>query len=108
MGAADFPSQKAFFLHTIDMAVTRCRWDELCYDPPLAETYLRNYREIVDRFDLQTDSGPSENWAWPLPGDEGNHVSYTRSPLLGLWTLSCLRRLWNRCCGRLGGAEVGP
>jgi hypothetical protein len=55
---ADFASQKAFLLHTIDMAATRYRWDELCYDPPLAETYLRDYREIVDRFDLPTDSGP--------------------------------------------------
>jgi hypothetical protein len=67
---ADFPSQKAFLLHAIDVAAARYRWDELCYDPPIAETYLRDYREIVDRFDLPIDSGPSENWAWPLPGDE--------------------------------------
>ncbi|MEU9833574.1 hypothetical protein AB0D67_18810 [Streptosporangium sp. NPDC048047] len=67
---AEFPRQKAFLLRAIDLAGTRHRWDELCYDPALAEPHLRAYRDIVERFELPARYGPSGTWSWPGADDE--------------------------------------
>lgn len=66
----DFASQKAFLLRVVDKALTRYRWDELCYDPPFAEQNLHDYRGIVRRFDLVAVRGPAEGWGWPGAADE--------------------------------------
>lgn len=42
---------KDFVLRVVDLAARRHRWDELGYEPPYAETYLRRFREIVAGFD---------------------------------------------------------
>jgi hypothetical protein len=66
----EFPNQKAFLLRAIDTALTHYRWEELCYEPPYAEGDLREYREIVELFELPAETGPSERWAWPGPDDD--------------------------------------
>lgn len=42
---------KAFVLRVLDLALSRHRWDELGYEPPFAERYLRQYRAMVEAFD---------------------------------------------------------
>jgi hypothetical protein len=67
---ARFPEQKAFVLQAIDTALTGYRWDELCYDPPHAQTYLHAYRQLVDGFELPTTARPVDRYGWPGPHDE--------------------------------------
>ncbi|MFJ2922188.1 hypothetical protein [Streptomyces sp. NPDC087307] len=51
----DSPRERAaakdFVLRVLDLALRRHQWDELGYDPPFAERYLRQYREMVEAFD---------------------------------------------------------
>jgi hypothetical protein len=42
---------KNFVLRVIDLALSRYRWDELLYDPPLVQGHLRQYRDMVEVFD---------------------------------------------------------
>ncbi|KIZ15797.1 hypothetical protein [Streptomyces natalensis] len=42
---------KDFVLRVIDLALRRHRWDELRYDPPFAQDYLHEFRDMVDAFD---------------------------------------------------------
>ncbi|MFE5809685.1 hypothetical protein [Streptomyces sp. NPDC056491] len=42
---------KDFLLRVLDLALSRHRWEELTYEPPRAEGYLRTYREMVEEFD---------------------------------------------------------
>ncbi|WP_063832304.1 MULTISPECIES: hypothetical protein [Streptomyces] len=45
---ADPERNRAFALAVVDLALTRHRWDELGYDPPYAEGYLRTFRLMVE------------------------------------------------------------
>ena len=45
---------KDFVLRTVDLALSRHRWDELGYDPPFAQDYLRRFRRMVEGFDPST------------------------------------------------------
>jgi hypothetical protein len=67
---AEFAAQKAFLLRVLDTALTRYRWDELCYDPPRADAYLHRYREVVAAFELPAGFWPATGYRWPGPGDE--------------------------------------
>lgn len=42
---------KDFLLRVLDLALSRHRWEELTYEPPYAEGYLRTYRAMVEDFD---------------------------------------------------------
>jgi hypothetical protein len=91
---ADFPAQKAFLLRAIDLALTRYRWDELCYDPPHAGTYLRDYRRVVEPFRLPTGPRPDDRYGWPGP-DEAE----TRCPR---HNVHCSELGWCRVCDDCG------
>ena len=43
-----------FVLRAVDLALTRYRWDELSYDPPLVGDHLRRFRSMVEAFDPST------------------------------------------------------
>lgn len=43
-------SAKDVLLRVLDLALSRHRWEELTYDPPRAEEYLRVYRAMVEEF----------------------------------------------------------
>lgn len=45
---------KDFLLRVLDLALSRHRWEELTYEPPRAEGYLRSYRAMVEEFDPAT------------------------------------------------------
>lgn len=57
----DTPQERAaakdFLLRVLDLALSRHRWEELTYEPPRAEGYLRTYRAMVEEFDVATASG---------------------------------------------------
>ncbi|MDQ0984609.1 hypothetical protein [Streptomyces sp. V2I9] len=57
----DTPQERAaakeWLLRVLDLALTRHRWEELTYEPPYAETYLRTYRAMVEVFDPATADG---------------------------------------------------
>ncbi|MGW6271453.1 hypothetical protein [Streptomyces sp. NPDC055060] len=71
---------KDFVLKVLDLALTRHRWDALDYHPPYAESYLRQYREIVDAFD-PSDARPRPGRCFPGP-DEGAVASCVRHRVL--------------------------
>ncbi|MCX4529731.1 MULTISPECIES: hypothetical protein [unclassified Streptomyces] len=50
-------ASKTFLLRVVDLALTRHRWNELTYDPPRAEGYLRTYRAMVELFDPPPAAG---------------------------------------------------
>ncbi|WP_405662610.1 hypothetical protein OG379_14085 [Streptomyces sp. NBC_01166] len=66
----DTPQERAaaknFLLRVLDLALSRHRWDELTYEPPRAEGYLRTYRAMVEVFDPATARGD----AGVLPGPQ--------------------------------------
>ncbi|MGW2473925.1 hypothetical protein [Streptomyces sp. NPDC001665] len=41
---------KDFLLRVLDLALAHHRWDELTYEPPYVEGYLRTYRAMVEDF----------------------------------------------------------
>ncbi|MFJ9939938.1 hypothetical protein [Streptomyces erythrochromogenes] len=57
----DTPQERAaakdFLLRVLDLALSRHRWDELTYEPPRAEGYLRTYQAMVEAFDPETAAG---------------------------------------------------
>ncbi|MEU6294219.1 hypothetical protein [Streptomyces erythrochromogenes] len=59
----DTPQERAaakdFLLRVLDLALTRHRWDELTYEPPRAEGYVRTYRAMVEAFDPETAGAPT-------------------------------------------------
>ncbi len=60
---AAWPSEKAFLLRVLDLAMTRHGWGLLTYDPPFALGYLRRYRAMVEGW-----PAPAPVWrpaAWP-------------------------------------------
>lgn len=84
--AARFAEQKAFLLRAIDTALAGYRRAELDYDPPHADVYLREYREIVEPFELPAEVQPSGSYGWSGPEDgemrcpdHGVHCSYSGS-----------------------------
>ncbi|THA86870.1 hypothetical protein [Streptomyces sp. A0592] len=69
---------KDFLLRVLDLALSRHRWDELTYEPPRAEGYVRTYRAMVAAFDPETAAGGGR-----LPGpDEAAMASCTAHRVL--------------------------
>ncbi|WP_098023869.1 hypothetical protein [Streptomyces sp. st115] len=66
----DTPQERAaakdFLLRVLDLALTRHRWEELTYEPPRAEGYLRTYRAMVETFDPATANAGAD----VLPGPQ--------------------------------------
>lgn len=66
----DTPQERAaakdFLLRVLDLALSRHRWEELTYEPPRAEGYLRTYRSMVEEFDPATAKAGADT----LPGPE--------------------------------------
>ncbi|MFD5933077.1 hypothetical protein [Streptomyces sp. NPDC060333] len=54
----DTPQERAaakdFLLRVLELALSRHRWEELTYEPPRAEGYLRTHRAMVRDFDPAT------------------------------------------------------
>ncbi|MER7793540.1 hypothetical protein [Streptomyces sp. NPDC097640] len=44
---------KGFVVRVVDLALRRHRWDELGYEPPFAEGYLRRFRAMVSAFGVE-------------------------------------------------------
>ncbi|MEV6472108.1 hypothetical protein [Streptomyces sp. NPDC051657] len=57
---------KSFLLRVLDLALTRHRWEELTYEPPYAEKYLRTYRAMVEAVAPMTARADAE----VLPGPQ--------------------------------------
>ncbi|MGY0059807.1 hypothetical protein ACWY4P_25230 [Streptomyces sp. LZ34] len=59
---------KGFVVRAVDLALRRHRWDELGYEPPFAEGYLRRFKAMVEAFDpagaVRRDGG-----VFPGPGE---------------------------------------
>jgi hypothetical protein len=58
---AEHNRAKDFVLRVTDLAICRHRWDELGYEPPFAEHYLRAFRRMVAAFDTSTATRPDRN-----------------------------------------------
>ncbi|WP_406189764.1 hypothetical protein OH791_25375 [Streptomyces anulatus] len=71
---------KSFLLRVLDLALSRHRWEELSYEPPRAEGYLRMYRSMVEEFDPAT----AKAGAHVLPGpQDAARASCVRHRVLG-------------------------
>ncbi|MFF8693215.1 hypothetical protein ACF08W_13505 [Streptomyces sp. NPDC015144] len=84
---------KDFVLRVLDLALRRHRWDELDYDPPYAEGFLRQYREMVEAFDPATaraTPSPRRPLSFPGPG-EAVMASCVRHRVL------CAPAYWDSC-----------
>ncbi|MFI0038888.1 hypothetical protein ACH4NS_25815 [Streptomyces mutabilis] len=55
---------KAFVLDVLDLAARHHRWEELDYEPPFAEGYVRRLQEIVASFD-PADARPGDGDGFP-------------------------------------------
>jgi hypothetical protein len=55
---AERNAAKDFVLRGTDLALRRHRWDELGYEPPFAERYLRAFHTMVTAFDTSTATTP--------------------------------------------------
>src|SRR6185437_7986728 len=97
--AAQFPEQKAFLLRAIDSALAGYRRAELCYDPPYVDLYLREYREIVEPFELPADFQSTGLYGWPGPDDPDE-----RCPKHGV---HCSLYGWCRVCVHCGTDRLG-
>jgi hypothetical protein len=64
--ADGFDVQRAFVLRTIDLALTRHRWDELSYDPPFVADQLRALRALVTDF-RPDPAATAVTWSWMSP-----------------------------------------
>ncbi|MFH8410960.1 hypothetical protein ACH4FX_40245 [Streptomyces sp. NPDC018019] len=56
---------KTFVLRATALALTRHRWDELGYDPPFVQEYLRRFKIMVEAF--QPADGPRCAGGFPGP-----------------------------------------
>ncbi|MFB6819923.1 hypothetical protein ACFCV8_35885 [Streptomyces sp. NPDC056347] len=79
---------KGFVLRVLDLALRRHRWDELDYEAPYAEGFLRQYREMVEAFD-PADAEPRDD-TFPGP-DEAAMASCVRHRVL------CAPAYWDAC-----------
>ncbi|MGW1406872.1 hypothetical protein [Streptomyces sp. NPDC002403] len=81
---------KNFVLRVLDLALRRHRWDELDYEPPFAEGFLRQYREMVEAFDPAC--AEPQNAMSPFPGpEEAAMASCVRHRVL------CAPANWDAC-----------
>ncbi|MFB7215495.1 hypothetical protein [Streptomyces sp. NPDC056255] len=95
-GSADERARaKDFILRVIDLALRGHRWDELGHEPPFAEGYLRQYREMVETFDPARAEPQSGSFPFPGP-EEAAMASCVRHRVL------CAPAYWNACvfCNR--------
>ncbi|MFD6974919.1 hypothetical protein [Streptomyces sp. NPDC059979] len=70
---------KGFLLRVLDLALSRHRWEELTYEPPRVEGYLRTYRSMVEEFDPES----AKTGTTVLPGpDEAAMASCVRHRVL--------------------------
>ncbi|MFD7493015.1 hypothetical protein ACFV8T_11435 [Streptomyces sp. NPDC059832] len=81
---------KDFVLRVLDLALRRHRWDELGYEPPFAEGYLRQYREMVEAFDPAGTEPRSGIFPFPGP-EEAAMASCVRHRVL------CAPAYWEAC-----------
>ncbi|WP_406529814.1 hypothetical protein [Streptomyces sp. I8-5] len=87
----EWAAAKGFVLRVLDLALRRHRWDELGYEPPFAEGYLRQYREMVEAFD-PAGAGRHDSDDSPFPGpEEAAMASCVRHRLL------CAPEYWEAC-----------
>lgn len=59
---------KDFVVRVVGLALRRHRWDELGYEPPFAEGYLRRFRAMVEAFD-PADAVHRDGGGFPGPGE---------------------------------------
>ncbi|WP_326764620.1 hypothetical protein OG978_08555 [Streptomyces sp. NBC_01591] len=81
---------KDFVLRVLDLALRRHRWDELGYEPPFAEGYLRQYREMVEAFDPAGAGRQCGDPPFPGP-EEAAMASCVRHRVL------CAPAYWEAC-----------
>jgi hypothetical protein len=81
---------KDFVLRVIDLALRRHRWDELGYEPPFAEGFLRQYREMVEAFAPSVAERQSGRFPFPGP-EEAAMASCVRHRVL------CAPAYWDAC-----------
>ncbi|MFJ7494903.1 hypothetical protein ACIQZB_27575 [Streptomyces sp. NPDC097727] len=81
---------KDFVLRVLDLALRKHRWDELDYEPPFAEGFLRQYREMVEAFDPADVERPSGGFPFPGP-EEAAMASCVRHRVL------CAPAHWEAC-----------
>jgi len=71
----NFYEQQAFLLTTIDLAITRHRWNSLSYDPPFAQEQLKNLRIIVKNYLFEYVEA-ARLWDWRVELD-----SFSKCPV---------------------------
>lgn len=67
----DAAANKRLVLDTLALAVSRHRWDELGYSPPLIEDVLRRFQAMVEEFDTASATPVAEldGSSFPAPED---------------------------------------
>lgn len=70
-----FLEQKAFFLKMIDTALARHRWEALDYDPPFVEGQLKEFRALIENYQLEFVE-PNKVWDWNL-----KKASFSKCPV---------------------------
>lgn len=81
---------KDFLLRVLDLALSRHRWEELTYEPPRVEGYLRTYRAMVEDFDPTTADADADADVFPGP-QEAAMASCVRHRVL------CALPFWEAC-----------
>lgn len=88
----DGPEERAAakeFLLSLDLALSRHRWEELAYEAPRAEGHLRAYRAMVEAFDPAT----ARTGAGVLPGpEEAAMAPSAQRQIQWLSRIACRRR----------------
>ncbi|RKT88460.1 hypothetical protein SAMN05421805_1011480 [Saccharopolyspora antimicrobica] len=91
--AEEQEANRRFVLRTVNLALSRHRWDELGYDPPFAAGFLRDFREMVLEFDMTTPAR--------FPGDFPDYPEVLPASCVEHRVLSPLE--WYRACVFCGG-----
>ncbi|MFD3414929.1 hypothetical protein [Streptomyces cyaneofuscatus] len=81
----DQAAAKDFLLRVLDLALTRHRWEELTYEPPRAEGYLRTYRSMVEEFDPATAGGGTDILPGPQEAAMASCVRHRVLDALPFW-----------------------
>lgn len=90
----EWAAAKGFVLRVLDLALRRHRWDELGYEPPFAEGYLRQYRETVEAFDpMRRRAARHRRLALSRPGGGRHGVVRTAPPPVRAGVLGGVRLL---------------
>ncbi|WP_141746899.1 hypothetical protein [Streptomyces agglomeratus] len=68
-----------------DLALSRHRWEELTYEPPRAEGYLRTYRAMVEEFNPGTARAGTGTLLSPQEAAMASCVRHRVLNALPLW-----------------------